>query len=143
MTGSPAFSRPVALKLALACDLSEVRGAAQAVRRFLAEQGCGEAELTACDLSLVEACNNAIKYVTGDARQQPVIVECFCEAAQVELRVTDHTGGFTWPQHAQLPDPEKESGRGLYLIQTLMSQANYFQAAGENVLVLRKQRCPN
>jgi len=138
----PVFSRPATLKLALACDLSEVRGAAQTVRRFLAGQGCTEKEQTACDLSLVEACNNAIKYADGDARRKPVLVECLCEGAQIEVRVTDHTSGFAWPRRAQLPAQESESGRGVYLIQTLMDRANYFQAPGENILVLRIHRAP-
>lgn len=140
MSRLSAFSNPATLKLALACDLSEVREAAQAVRRFLAGQGCTEKEQTACDLSLVEACNNAIKYADGDARRKPVRVECLCESAQIELRVTDHTSGFIWPRRAQLPAPESESGRGVYLIQTLMDRANYFRAAGENVLMLCKHR---
>jgi len=45
-------------------------GGGPTVRRFLAGQGCTEKEQTACDLSLVEACNNAIKYADGDARRK-------------------------------------------------------------------------
>jgi len=69
-------------------------------------------------------------------------VECLCEGAQIEVRVTDHTSGFAWPRRAQLPAQESESGRGVYLIQTLMDRANYFQAPGENILVLRIHRAP-
>ena len=136
----PGASRPAALQLALPCELNQVRHAAQTVHRFLMEQGCGEEILTACDLALVEACNNAIKYAPENARVQPVIVDVLCNAQQIELRVTDHTLGFDWPEKIELPAPESESGRGLYLIQSLMDSAGYLRGNGENTLVLRKSR---
>src|SRR5579862_7648329 len=136
----PGASRPAALQLALPCELNQVRHAAQTVHRFLMEQGCEEEMLTACDLALVEACNNAIKYAPESARAQPVIVDIVCTARQIELRVTDHTHGFEWPKHIELPPPESESGRGLYLIQSLMDSAAYLRGNDENILVLRKSR---
>lgn len=140
MPDSPVFSRPAALRLTQTCDLGEVRVTAGAVRQFLATQGCDEAELSACELALVEACNNAIKYAPPAAATLPVVVDCLCEAAHVELRIHDHTNGFEWPAEPSLPDPESESGRGIFLMRALMDEANYFRAAGENVLVLRKRR---
>jgi serine phosphatase RsbU (regulator of sigma subunit)/anti-sigma regulatory factor (Ser/Thr protein kinase) len=131
-------SRPAMLRLALPCDLNQVRHASQTVHRFLAEQGCGEEILSGCDLALVEACNNAIKYASDSARGTPVGVEVTCSREQLELRVTDHTRGFEWPERAELPPPESESGRGIFLIQSLMDSAQYLRGNGENILVLRK-----
>ena len=133
-------SRPALLRFALPCDLNQVRRAAQTVHSFLMEQGCGEETLTACDLALVEACNNAVKYAPEAARARPVGVEIACDAQQLELRVTDHTAGFDWPERAELPPPESESGRGIFLIQSLMDSASYLRGKGENILVLRKSR---
>jgi serine phosphatase RsbU (regulator of sigma subunit)/anti-sigma regulatory factor (Ser/Thr protein kinase) len=140
MSESPVSSRPAALRLSQTCDLCEVRATAGAVRQFLATQGCDEAELNSCELALVEACNNAIKYTQPATAHKPIVVDCLCDALRVELRVHDHTRGFDWSAEASLPDDESESGRGLYLIRTLMDTANYFRAADENVLVLHKQR---
>jgi serine phosphatase RsbU (regulator of sigma subunit)/anti-sigma regulatory factor (Ser/Thr protein kinase) len=131
-------SRPAMLRLALPCDLNQVRHASQTVHRFLAEQGCGEEILSGCDLALVEACNNAIKYAPDSSRGTPVGVEVTCSREQLELRVTDHTRGFDWPERAELPPPESESGRGIFLIQSLMDSAQYLRGNGENILVLRK-----
>ncbi len=136
----PGASRPASLRIALACDLKQVRQAAQGVHQFLAEHGCAEEALTACDLALVEACNNAIKYAPASAQKQPVTVEVICEPAGLELRVTDHTAGFDWPESVELPTPESESGRGIFLIQTLMDSASYLRGKGENILILRKSR---
>jgi serine phosphatase RsbU (regulator of sigma subunit)/anti-sigma regulatory factor (Ser/Thr protein kinase) len=132
-------SRPATLRLAFPCDLKQVRQAAQAVHQFLTEQGCGEEVLSSCDLALVEACNNAIKYAPENDRAQPVVVEIACGAEQLEMRVTDHTPGFDWPERVELPAPESESGRGLFLIQSLMDTASYLRGKSENVLVLRKR----
>jgi anti-sigma regulatory factor (Ser/Thr protein kinase) len=140
MTGPPGSSRPRALRFVLACNLSEVRTAAQAVRRFLSEQGCVEEELMDYELALVEGCNNAVKHVGASGRKKPVIVEVLFEDEQVEMRVTDHTYGFEWPKKVALPDGESESGRGLYLIKSLMDYTNYLRSPEENMLVMRKRR---
>lgn len=138
----PGASRPAALRFELPCDLKQVRNAAQVVHRFLSEQGCDEQVLSACDLALVEACNNAIKYAPEAAHGTPVLVEIIGTSGFIEIRITDHSSGFDWPKHIELPDPESESGRGLYLIQSLMDTASYLRGDGENVLVLRKSREP-
>src|SRR4051812_43609397 len=140
MTDRTAAASPATFKFALACDLAQVRQAAQAVHKFLAAEGCDEETLMACDLALVEGCNNAIKYAPESARAQPVIIEAACDPARIELRVTDHTRGFDWPGRVALPDPESESGRGLYLIQSLMDDAIYQRGNGDNNLIMRKRR---
>ncbi len=136
----PGASRPAALRFELPCELGQVRHAAQTVHRFLAEQGCDDQVLSACDLALVEACNNAVKYAPESSRSEPVLVEATSGNGFVELRVTDHTSGFEWPKKIELPDPESESGRGLYLIQSLMDNVNYLRGQNHNTLVLRKSR---
>ena len=139
MSESPGkSSRGVALRLSLACDLTEVRPAVLAVRGFLAEQGLAPAELTTCELALAEACNNAINYARDGA--QPIEIEATCHTTKVELRVNDHTQGFEWPARAKLPNSESERGRGLYLIQSLMDSSEYFRGVGENSLRMRKNR---
>ncbi len=137
---STAFHQPIVLKLSARCDLGEARTAVQTIHDFLAEQGWGEDDLISFDLALVEACNNAVKYAGEAGRRQPIVVETICEAIQVEFRVHDHTPGFVWPEKIKLPDPESESGRGLYLITTLMDHAGYFRGQGENMLIMRKSR---
>src|SRR5580692_5029637 len=137
---SPAFARPVTLRRTLACDLAGVRPAVQTVRGFLVEQGWAEGDLMSFDLALAEACNNAIEYAVGPGRDQPITVEVLSDASQVEFRIHDHTPGFDWPEQIELPSPESESGRGLWLIASLMNYAGYFRGRGENILVLRKSR---
>jgi len=88
---------------------------------------------------MVEACNNAIKHTDAHAKWQPVAVEVRIEPAQIEMRIIDHGPGFEWPQTAELPRPEEESGRGVFLIRALTDDAAYLRQPDKNVLVLRKK----
>ncbi|MDB6122122.1 MAG: Protein serine/threonine phosphatase [Pedosphaera sp.] len=141
MSGISAASvRPATLRLSLGCDLAEVRMAVQAVHGFLAEHGWNAHDLMSFDLALVEACNNAVKYTDEAGRRQSIGLEATVEPTQVEFRIHDHTPGFDWPRKIELPDPESESGRGLFLITSLMDYAGYFRGQSENILVMRKNR---
>lgn len=132
--------KPAAIGFEIRCDLGDVRGAGKRVHAFLASNGCSEAEVTNCELALVEACNNAIRYAKADSRKLPVRVDARCEDHGIELRVTDHTSGLDWARPAFLPGADSESGRGVYLIKVLMDSSEYLQRADHNVLVLRKTR---
>ena len=111
--------------------------------RFLAEAGLSQEGAQACELALVEACNNAVQYASGEARQRPVLLDVLCENGWVELRVTDHTKGFALPSEIELPDPESESGRGLFLIRTLMDEVDYLRGSSSNCMTLRKVLSPS
>ena len=137
---SAQISQPVLFRLSLACEVGEVRPATKAVRVFLVAQGLAEDEARACELALVEACNNAIHYVGEPSQRQPFQIDVLCDPTQVELRVSDHTAGFDWPARVGLPAKGSERGRGLYLIQKLMDGAHYLRGREENCLVMRKRR---
>lgn len=135
------ISHPATLRVRLDCDLSKVRQASAQMKAFLADQGFSSAELDACELAVVEACNNAIKY-TPEACADEVLLEVVCGRNDVEIRVNDHTRGFELPEKIELPDFEKENGRGLFLISSLMDQVNYLRGRGQNCLIMRKKRPP-
>jgi len=128
-----------ALQLSLASNLGEVRTVAAALRTFLFQQGCTEPEVMDCELALVEACNNAIQYATG-AKTPRIEVEVSCSPKEIKLSVVDHTSGFDWPEQAKLPPPESERGRGLFLIQAVMSSTQYTRSPSGNTLTLAKIR---
>ena len=92
------------------------------------------------DLVLVEACNNAIQYAHGKKRTLPIVLEAISDSTQVEFLVHDHTAGFDWPEKIELPPPESEHGRGLYLIHTVMDSSGYLRGERENILLMRRSR---
>src|SRR5205807_4945011 len=99
-------------------------------------------EITACELALAEACNNAIQNATPAGRKQPVEIIAICTHSKVELYVNDHTLGFEWPQDLQVPDWQNEHGRGLFFIQSFMDRASYFRGPNGNSLLMQKMRGP-
>ncbi|HVU33653.1 MAG TPA: SpoIIE family protein phosphatase [Opitutaceae bacterium] len=132
--------RGVSNRVVFKCELADARSATRILRTFLAEQGLDEAELFQCEVCLAEACNNAVQYAPEEAVQSPVVAEAICHGGGVELRVTDHTHGFELQEKPTRIDPRRESGRGLFIIQSFMDDVRYYRAVGRNTLVMRKNR---
>jgi anti-sigma regulatory factor (Ser/Thr protein kinase) len=137
-TPEPAPS--VSLRLAFAPDPCGARDVSVATRNFLAEHGVPDAELFGYELCVAEASNNAIEYVRGSARKIKPVVVVKLTPSLIEIRVIDHTPGFTLPTHVAPPSPKSERGRGLFLIQTVMDELRYVRGASENVLIMLKRR---
>jgi len=136
---SPSHTNLPLLRLELNGDLSQIGPAAVQVQEFLRSHGCAERLRSDCELIMVEACNNAIKHTDAHTKWKPVAVEVRIEPGQIEMRIIDHGPGFEWPQIVELPEPEEESGRGVFLIRALTDDAAYVREADKNVLVLRKK----
>ncbi len=134
------LSHSVALHISLPCQLDEVRHAASRLTDFLREQGLGIEEVQACELAAVEACNNAVQYAGEGRGEEPISLDVHCAQEAIELRIGDHTSGFIWPDEITLPAADKERGRGLFLINSLMDEIGYFRGKEANCLVLRKRR---
>ncbi len=133
-------SRGTVFQSSLACELQEIRPAVLAVKEYLADEGLNPGEINACELALTEACNNAVEYASNDGRSKPVDITITCDRSHVELRINDHTAGFSMPDQVVLPELESTSGRGLFLMHSLMDQVEYLRGTGNNTLVLRKAR---
>jgi serine phosphatase RsbU (regulator of sigma subunit)/anti-sigma regulatory factor (Ser/Thr protein kinase) len=128
----------IARHFSMPCELARVRNTVLAARDFLASQGVENDDLLACELALVEACNNAIRYAPDSQRHLPVEIHLFFEKSRLEMHVVDHTEGFNWPDKVELPAPQQENGRGLFIIRSVMEQVAYLRGTEENRLVLRK-----
>src|SRR5262252_3793000 len=131
-------STPFLFHLSLACELTAVRRAAGTIREVLAMQGASEENLLKCVLAIVEACNNAILYAEESGRQKPIEIKLLEYDSGLEIQIIDHTPGFRWPMAVELPEPEAEHGRGLFIIRSSMDEVEYLRGAGENRLILRK-----
>ena len=84
----------IARHFSMPCELASVRGTVLAARDFLATQAFEKDELLACELALVEACNNAIRYAPNSRRNLPVEIHIFCQKSRLEMHVVDHTLEF-------------------------------------------------
>lgn len=140
MPDSLPAERGISHRIEFPCDLGEARVAVRVLRVFLAEQGLDESELCNLELCLAEACNNAVQYATPAGAQQPVSAEAIVHVASVELRVNDHTAGFELAAKPAMLSPERENGRGLFIIQSLMDEVHYYRGGDRNTLMMRKGR---
>jgi anti-sigma regulatory factor (Ser/Thr protein kinase) len=129
-----------ALRLSIPCLIAEVRPASAALRDYLEQHGLSERELSACELAIVEALNNAIQYVAPGQRSHPVVLEAFCTRDAVLFQITDHTCGFVLPDRIELPSFDAERGRGLFLIRSAMHEVRYQCAPEGNCLTLQMRR---
>lgn len=136
---TPADS-PTALAIEMNCDLRAVADMCREARDFFANSGLAPAQIDAWELVLTEAANNAVAHCGPDARSLPVRVELVVGGDWAEARVTDHTPGFDYPDNPELPPPDSEAGRGLFLIRKLTDEVRYRPGPQENYLVLRKRR---
>jgi anti-sigma regulatory factor (Ser/Thr protein kinase) len=139
MNARPRPLDPPMLRLDLGRDIHRVRAAVERVQKFLKNHGCEDGARADCELAVVEGCNNAIKHAYPDSVPGQVILEVVLLPGQIEIHIIDHGPGFVWPERIMLPDPQNESGRGLYLIRVLMDCVDYVRGPAENVLVLRKR----
>lgn len=120
------------------CELPAVRAMASRVRLFLASQRIPEPSIWACELALVEGCNNAVQYASPATRKNAVGIQVKCNARRIELRINDENQAFVWPDQVELPAAHEETGRGLFLIRSLMDRVEYVRTASSNCLVLQK-----
>ena len=132
--------RGVSNRVTFKCDLAESRIATRILRAFLAEQGLDESEQFNCELCLAEACNNAVQYATEAGAKHLTSAEAIVHPACVELRVTDRTPGFALAAKPDKLNPNRENGRGLFIMQSMMDEVQYFRGSDENILVMRKTR---
>src|SRR5947209_7088145 len=126
------------LEFEIPCDLAEARPAGERVRQFLLQHRRPESEVIDVQLAIVEACNNAVRYAQGAAKTQPVKLRATLSASELIIEVVDHTPGFAWPNKAVLPAPPAESGRGIYLIQSVMRKTEYVRGDGQNRLITHR-----
>lgn len=129
------------LCLDVLATLEDVREAVRAVSTWLADQKLSSDECREWELVLAEAANNAVIHTPPSHAGKPIRIEASASTVSIEIRITDRTPGFDWPEHVELPeDVENEHGRGLFIIRSLTDESYYMRGADRNVLTLRRGR---
>jgi serine/threonine-protein kinase RsbW len=81
-------------------------------------------------IATLEAANNAIVHGNKNLEEKNVEIELLVEESKLVLRVQDHGNGF---DYKSIPDPtapeniEKINGRGVFLMQKLSDQIEFFE----------------
>ena len=126
------------LRLHLDCTFAAVRSGAVQIRQYLATHGIAEKVIWACELAFVEGCNNAVQHTPAIHSSKKILIELSLLLGEVELRINDHSLGCDFPERATLPPADCESGRGLFLMRSLMDNVTYVRTDSSNCLVLKK-----
>ena len=129
---------PPALSLRLDCSFAAVRSGAVQIRNYLHGCGLAEKEIWACELAFVEGCNNAVQHTPDANTSKKIVVELHLQGGYVELRINEHSRGCDLPAESALPSAESETGRGIFLMRSLMDDVAYIRNNSSNCLVLKK-----
>ncbi len=126
------------LRIDYDANLDSARDAVIKAIEWLNDQGLTDEECQAWELVLAEASTNCVLHATN---ADPLRIELVGTENKIEISLTDHSVGFEWPDHAELPeDDDNENGRGLFIIQNLTDHSSYLHGARENVLNLSRTR---
>lgn len=132
------------IEIKISSDYEEVVKVNDAVNDFLIKQGIEELIRNAFDICLTEALNNVIKHAYKEEKGKSIQVKVIKDENLVEVNIIDEGLPRTNLEIKKLDynpnDLESlpESGMGLFIIQQLMDELDYFSINGKNYFVLKK-----
>jgi serine phosphatase RsbU (regulator of sigma subunit)/anti-sigma regulatory factor (Ser/Thr protein kinase) len=71
-------------------------------------------------LTVSELCTNAVRFSSG--APGALSVHAWADADAIVVEVADDGGGFEWQEVTDVPDPDADTGRGLFLVTSLVDQ---------------------
>ncbi|MEG8946270.1 ATP-binding protein [Rosettibacter firmus] len=132
------------IEINITSDYDEVEKVSETVTKFLSDEGVEELIRNAFNICLTEALNNVIKHAYKGENGKLICVKVFKDKEFVEVNIIDEglprenleikNLDFNPEDLDSLP----ESGMGLYIIQQLMDELDYFSVNGKNYFILKK-----
>lgn len=126
--GRPAGPAPARLAFRISSTFEEARDVQKQIIDAIESRHFGEGDVFAIRLALEEAIINAIKHGNKLDASKQVAVEAVVTDDEVDITVQDQGAGF---RREEVPDPtleenlEKNSGRGILLIEAYMTGATW------------------
>ena len=131
-----------AIKLTIESRLDNVALIGMVLNRIGLEAGLGEQGAFEVEVCTVEAVTNSIKHAYGGQPGKLVEVQVELEPQCLTIRVSDNGRALPAPRlrrrrwQIEAPNRLRESGRGLFIIHSLMDRVAYESKAGTNVMTL-------
>ncbi len=127
--------------------LEEVASLGEAVNLFCRNAGLSDGEAYRVELAVVEAVSNSVRHAYRGEAGHRVDVRLRQDLDQIEVSVLDD--GLPVPEANRLPKPLDldvedplsiaESGRGTFLMHSLMDRVEYGREDGRNLVLLAKK----
>lgn len=83
-------------------------------------------------LSVSELCTNAVRF--GSGAPGSLSVQAWAEGDALVVEVSDDGHGFEWRPVDDVPDPDADEGRGLFLVSTLVDDLDVVRRDGRTVV---------
>jgi serine phosphatase RsbU (regulator of sigma subunit)/anti-sigma regulatory factor (Ser/Thr protein kinase) len=83
-------------------------------------------------LTVSELCTNAVRFSSG--APGALSVQAWCDGDAIVVEVSDDGGGFDWRPVDDVPDPDADEGRGLFLVSTLVDDVNVVRREDRTVV---------
>ncbi len=132
------------IELNITSDYEEVEKVSDKITEFLTQEGIDELIRNAFNICLTEALNNVIKHSYKGEKGKLINVKVIKEKDFVEIYIIDEGIPRESLEIKNLDyDPEDlynlpESGMGLFIIQQLMDELDYYSVNGKNYFILKK-----
>jgi serine phosphatase RsbU (regulator of sigma subunit)/anti-sigma regulatory factor (Ser/Thr protein kinase) len=83
-------------------------------------------------LTVSELCTNAVRFSSG--APGALSVQAWGDGDAIVVEVSDDGGGFDWRPVDDVPDPDADEGRGLFLVSTLADDVNVLRREDRTVV---------
>lgn len=126
--------------LSINSDISRIQSVRQSVLFEMAERGFDEESKMAVAVALDECLTNAIKHGNRNNRKLTVEVSYRISSEGVEITIKDQGAGFDWRASTRLRGGDdftgyEIGGRGLFMINSMMTRVEYNDAGNQVTIV--------
>ncbi len=121
----------------------KIRKVEQLAEKVARKMGFNQDEMDSLAIAVTEAVNNAIHHGNNADAKKKVHIRLETEGDTLTVRVKDEGEGFD-PKKLRDPlRPEnllKESGRGIFILRTLMDKVSFsFSSGGTEIIMVKKK----
>lgn len=126
-------------------DPENIKKVEAKTERLAKRIGFSEDELDSLAISVTEIVANAIYHGNKRDNHKRVFIKFECRDKSIRISVRDEGPGFNPDQVANPLAPEnlfKESGRGIFIVKTLMDDVRFkFLKDGTEIILIKKIKC--
>lgn len=131
------------LELTIPSSLEQIEAVEELAESAADQMGFSEDERDSLAIAVTEAVNNAILHGNGQDASKKVRIKFLFQESRLTVHIKDEGGGFNPDQVRDPLAPEnllKESGRGIFILSSLMDDVRYeFHDDGTEIILVKEK----